>query len=104
MRKKAAAIVLAVALCMGFVNQNVDAASCTSHDWKIIGIAGEYTSGSDHHKVYRNLFVDGQQVYSYCTITYKTTLYNVRCMKCGESTTQSEITASHSLANDPDHR
>ena len=75
MRKKAASLVMAVALCTGLATQNVDAASCTSHDWRITGIAGEYTSGSDHHKVYRNLFVDGQQVYSYCTITYKTTLY-----------------------------
>ena len=103
MRKKVAAVALAMVLCAGLAGQNVHAESCPPHKWNITGIAGQYKSGSGHHKVYRNLYVGDEQAYSYCTITYTTTIYNVYCSTCQERGTEDVITESHSLANDPDH-
>lgn len=45
------------------------------------------------HKVYRNLYVDGRQDYSYCTITYKV-IYHVRCRGCSDTTIQEQISES----------
>ena len=103
MRKKAAAIAMAMALCAGFVTQNVQAASCPPHNWQIVRIKGQYTSGADHHKVYRDQYVNGQQVYDYCTVTETTTIYDVFCSECKTNGTDTRFTYSHSLANDPDH-
>ena len=103
MRKKTAALTLAMALCAGFVTQNVHAASCPPHNWQIVRIKGQYTSGADHHKVYRDQNVNGQQVYDYCTVTETTTIYDVFCSECKTNGTDTRFTYSHSLANDPDH-
>lgn len=103
MRKKVAVVAMAMALCAGFVTQNVHGASCPPHNWQITGMISQYVKGSSTHRVYRNLYIDGKQVFNYCTVTYTSTNYRVFCSNCKENGTMEQITESHSLANDPDH-
>ncbi len=104
MKKRLAAMAMGMIMCIGFAAQNVDAASCPPHD-----NTKTYTAPVSHwtttHKVYRNEYVGGQQVYSLCTVTHDVVRYTMYCMDCGKKLSEDDVERqTHSLASDPDHR
>ena len=104
MRKKFAAVTLAITLSACFAAQNAGAASCPPHEHtRTFSEPGaHYTT---QHRVYRNLYVDGVQAYSLCTVTNDVVLYHMYCSDCGKKLNTDQVTISkHSLANDPDHK
>lgn len=104
MRKKIAAMALAVSMCAAFTSQNVSAASCPPHE-HIRNFAGPVSSWTTTHKVYRNEYVGKDQVYSICTVTHTIVRYSMYCADCGKRLNEEDVEeVSHSLAGDPDHK
>ncbi len=102
-RKRIATVVLAATMCLAFSGQKIRATDCPPHTPEN---RVEYTDWTNQHKVYRNIYLDGKQLYSICNVegTYK--WYVMRCAKCNEELHRNlgGTTESHSLANDPDHK
>ncbi len=104
MKKRLVTMVLALAICFGFTVQNVNAASCPPHT-NTKTFSEPLSHWTTTHKVYRNLYVDGKQVYSVCTVSYNAVRYSIYCMDCNEKLHVDEKTIEkHSLASDPDHK
>ena len=103
--KKFVALLIAAVLCVGYPVGITEAADwCSgSHDLELRPhITQTYTST---HNVYHNLYVDGVQAYSICTITTKITYQVVGCKNCVyEQWTKVQSSEVHSLASDPDHK
>lgn len=70
MKRRMVTIVLAMILCFGFVAQDVEAASCPPHN-NTKTFAGAVSHWTTEHKVYRNLYIGNEQVYSICTISHE---------------------------------
>lgn len=105
-RKQIITMALAAVMSITFSVQKVGAAEtvkCPPHT-PVNTI--EYTGWSTEHKVYRNLFMNGQQLYSICTVDGTTKWYVLRCKECKAELHKDfgGTTESHSLANDPDHK
>ncbi len=106
MKKRLAAMAMGMIMCIGFAAQNVDAASSCPHN--NTGVFGDFESPhywNTTHNVYRNQYVNGQQVYDVCTIFNEEVLCRVHCYDCRSIIDEYKVLYQyHSLANDPDHK
>ena len=104
--KKFIALLIAAVLCVGYpvgITEAVDWCPGSKHS---LGLKpNETQTFTSTHNIYRNIYVDGVQVYSICTVKTTITYQVVGCKKCVyEQKTQIQRFAVHSLASDPDHK
>ncbi len=103
--KRFVALLIAAVLCVGYPVGITEAADwCPgSHSLELRPHITQTSTST--HKVYRNIYVDGVQAYSICTITITTTYQVVGCKNCVyEQWTKLYSDDIHSLASDPDHK
>lgn len=103
-KKRMVTIILAMIMCISFSVQKVEAAKNCSHN---ISVRTRYEKLCDReHKVYRNLYVDGNQVYSICNVSVMKKFVTYYCTICHEISAERYVgtVETHSLANDPDHK
>lgn len=100
MKKKLVAMIVTTTMCAVFAVQNVEAASCPPHN-NTTTYAAPVSHWTTGHRVYRNLFVDGKQVYSWCTVSCEAVRFTLYCTDCGKRLhEEDEVYESHSLAGD----
>lgn len=100
MKKRLAAMAMGMIMCIGFAAQNVDAASCPPHT-STKTFAGAVSHWTTTHKVYRNQYVGGQQVYSICTVYHEVVRYTTYCMNCGKNLNERDVeNQKHSIAHE----
>lgn len=105
-KKRIVTMMLAVIMCLAFSTQKVGAEESSCSHANKISLTEYTTLYNTTHRVYRNLYVDGVQVYSICNVSVEQIWYKNRCPDCKESLpkTYGGIVETHSLADDPDHK
>ena len=108
LKRKAALLLMAAALCVGMPANSVGATSWSCTHWQTVARPSESVlMSTSTHKVYRNEFVAGIQTYALCEVGYYWYISVKQCTRCSlviREHDQSRDFRVHSLANDPDHK
>ncbi len=107
LKRKAALLLMAATLCVGMPANSVGATSWSCTHWQTVVQTSELTLFNTFtHKVYRNLIIGNEQVYSICNVERYRCVLVKQCVRCSLIIREHYPEGDkyiHSLENDPDH-